>query len=41
LRDPRKRQRLDADLHVGQETPSFFCRFVDDVVYWKSSFFSG
>lgn len=23
------------------ETPSFFCRLVEDVVYWKSSFLSG
>ena len=22
-------------------TPSFFCRLVDDVVYWKVSFLSG
>jgi hypothetical protein len=22
-------------------TPSFFCRLVDDVVYWKTSFLSG
>jgi hypothetical protein len=22
-------------------TPSFFCRLVEDVVYWNSSFFSG
>jgi hypothetical protein len=22
-------------------TPSFFCRLVEDVVYWKSSFLSG
>ena len=22
-------------------TPSFFCRLVDEVVYWKVSFFSG
>ncbi len=23
------------------ETPSFFCKLVDEVVYWNSSFFSG
>jgi hypothetical protein len=25
----------------SQFTPSFFCKLVDDVVYWKTSFFSG
>ena len=30
-------------LSVGrrQETPSFFCRLVEDVVYWNRSFLSG
>src|SRR5215203_1731862 len=26
---------------VQAATPSFFCRLVEDVVYWNSSFFSG
>lgn len=26
---------------VPQATPSFFCRLVEDVVYWKVSRFSG
>ena len=34
-------QRLNRNVHVRQETPSFFCRLVDEVVYWNSSFFSG
>jgi hypothetical protein len=25
----------------GATTPSFFCRLVDEVVYWNTSFFSG
>jgi hypothetical protein len=25
----------------GQATPSFFCRLVEDVVYWNVSRFSG
>ena len=28
--------------HISNQlTPSFFCRLVEEVVYWKSSFFSG
>jgi hypothetical protein len=31
----------DTDGVIYAFTPSFFCRLDDDVVYWKSSFFSG
>jgi hypothetical protein len=27
--------------HRTHATPSFFCRLVDDVVYWNTSLFSG
>jgi hypothetical protein len=42
----RERTRRDAytvsgSLRFSGTTPSFFCRLVDDVVYWNSSFFSG
>ncbi len=37
--DIRKRERVEVD--GSQETPSFFCRLVEDVVYWNSSFLSG
>jgi hypothetical protein len=28
-------------MHCYAATPSFFCRLVDEVVYWNRSFFSG
>ena len=30
-----------ARAHRHHATPSFFCRLVDEVVYWNTSFFSG
>lgn len=30
-----------ATMRRGHTTPSFFCRLVDDVVYWNTSFLSG
>jgi hypothetical protein len=34
-------KRLSKSFDPRQETPSFFCRLVEDVVYWNRSFLSG
>ena len=38
---PRPYLNERASVPAAQATPSFFCRLVDDVVYWKVSFLSG
>jgi hypothetical protein len=47
--DARERPPFDLDFKLAttilavtpHPTPSFFCRLVEDVVYWNSSFLSG
>jgi hypothetical protein len=43
LRDGRVLRPPQGDGDGGRRyfTPSFFCRLVDEVVYWKISFLSG
>ncbi len=40
-RDKLKRRWSSDDRSRAHATPSFFCRLVDEVVYWKVSFLSG